>query len=315
VINDGDEDIKPNAKKTVLTLAQIEKLNSIDFHWGAQSVQRAKPKTFDEWYQLLSDYKEMHGDCSVSAAGAPQYASLAHWVRSMRKSYNSIKALEANPDCKSAKAKVKRNYTLTPENIIRLDALGFPWVASVTPPGTSFEHNFRQLVIYKERFGQEANPPHTKDKTDEHYSLQNWCNQMRYWIRNFEYNQRLPEDADESEKKFSGQITAEQIQKLRQISFNFGTGPVRDFETRMHDLIAYHGVYGNCDVPSTRIESNPYWSLGNWCSKVRRAHKLKKIHEANPHDERAYTTYKKQKINLTDEREKRLRDIGFIFEK
>ena len=91
--------------------------------------------------------------------------------------------------------------------------------------------------------------------------------------------------------------------------------PLKDFERRLNDLIAYRDVYGTCDVPSLRSESNPYQSLGNWCYNLRRAYKLKQEAEENPEDAERLLKLMKKQYSITDEKIKRLKDVGFEFDK
>jgi len=185
---DGNE----NSKSTIpgrrrLNQSQIEKLDSIGFNWDLQP--RTTPrKTFDEWFQLLIDFKNKYGHCDVrrlQSSDGSQYKPLAQWCREINKTYRAIKTNEENANDTAVATKPKSmrtSNTLNPNQINQLNEIGFVWKDATLSPQT-FEQNLGQLLEYKERFGH-ANPPHTRNKDDEFYYLGNWCGHMRTSIRN-----------------------------------------------------------------------------------------------------------------------------------
>jgi len=70
--------------------------------------------------------------------------------------------------------------------------------------------------------------------------------------------------------------------------------PVKSFDDRLNDLMAFKAKYGHCDV-SHRGEDP---SLGQWCTHLRGSKKKMQNHQ-------------KPKIQLSDEQIQRLNDAGF----
>ena len=123
-----------------------------------------------------------------------------------------------------------------------MDSLGFPWSKADIP----FHEYLNQLKEYKERYGH-ANPPKIRgpvqEEDDEFYALKKWCSNIKCYARNFEYNQSLPDDADEKDKKGTVGLTDEKIRQLEEVGFIWKK-QTKDFDRRLNDLIAYKDVYG-----------------------------------------------------------------------
>jgi hypothetical protein len=50
-------------------------------------------------------------------------------------------------------------------------------------------------------------------------------------------------------------------------------GKKRTFDERFKDLMAFKAEVGHCNVPTTRSSNNKHYSLGWWCSDMRRSYK------------------------------------------
>jgi hypothetical protein len=51
----------------------------------------------------------------------------------------------------------------------------------------------------------------------------------------------------------------------------------KTFDERFKDLMAFKAKFGHCNVPSTQSKNNKYYSLGQWCSDMRKAYKAIKM--------------------------------------
>ena len=171
----------------------------------------------------------------------------------------------------------------------------------------NFYYFDEELKKYKEKFGH-ASVPNPENKDDEYKSLGNWVHKIRCYRRNWEYNRKLPRNADPKDYKQVGPISHETIQKLDDIEFVWNHKPQSIcFDARFNELVAFKNIHGHVNVPTTS-----YSSLGRWCKGMRYAYRLKKAHESNPNDESLLTRMKKS-YNLNETKIKRLTDIGFDF--
>jgi len=274
-------------------------------------------KDFDHYYQKLVEWKQQHGHMDVSVCKYDAPPTLAVFCRHTREICKAMKVLEEKPDDEAAQtelanAKGKLKFEITPERIAQLDSLEFVW--SGTKDTKPFHEHLDQLRAYKERYGH-ANPPHVnyprdKDDNDEFYMVKRWCMNVKKWARNFEYNQNLPDDASEKDKRHIGDVTEENLRLLDEVGFPWRK-TTKDWDRRLNDLIAYKDVYGKTNVPMTK-KNNPYYSLGTWCGNMRRAYKLKKKYDDNPTEENKQIMKKAGK-SISDEKVQKLLDIGFDF--
>ena len=93
-------------------------------------------------------------------------------------------------------------------------------------------------------------------------------------------------------------LPQDRIDRLEEIGFQWGIKLT--FEKHYSELIAFKEDFGHCDVPQ-RCANNP--SLGAWCNNMRTAYK--KIQKKGMKSNR----------NLSQDRIKRLDDIGFQWER
>ncbi len=116
----------------------------------------------------------------------------------------------------------KRNATLPPEKIKRLDALGFVW----EPYENVWEVRFRELVAHKKKHGNFLVPRTWKSK------------QLATWVGVQRTNKR------------NATLSPEKIKRLDALGFVWD--PVEQFwEERFRELVAYKKRHGDCLVPST----------------------------------------------------------------
>eukprot|EP00557_Chaetoceros_sp_GSL56_P007306 CAMPEP_0176491316 /NCGR_PEP_ID=MMETSP0200_2-20121128/8365_1 /TAXON_ID=947934 /ORGANISM="Chaetoceros sp., Strain GSL56" /LENGTH=932 /DNA_ID=CAMNT_0017888733 /DNA_START=77 /DNA_END=2875 /DNA_ORIENTATION=- len=98
-------------KGKILTPERIQELEELGFEW---EVRKVKNKTFDERIRDLNGFKEKYGHCNVPRV-FEEDVSLGRWCHVMRCSYRQIKENQ------------KPMYKLQPEEIQRLEEMGFQW--------------------------------------------------------------------------------------------------------------------------------------------------------------------------------------------
>jgi Helicase associated domain. len=103
-------------KGKMLTAERIRELEELGFEW---EVRKVKNKSFGERIRDLAGFKEKYGHCNVPRV-FKEDVSLGRWCHVMRCSYRQIKENQ------------KPMYKLQPEEIQRLEDMGFRW--RVRPP-------------------------------------------------------------------------------------------------------------------------------------------------------------------------------------
>jgi len=173
----------------------------------------------------------------------------------------------------------KANYNLSQDKIERLEEIGFQW-QGVDYDG-AFEKRCLELIAFKEKFGH-CNVP---QRYAGNPSLGKWCQ-----------NVRTAHNKIQKGKKANYNLSRCRIERLEEIGFQWqGVDYDGAFEKRCLDLIVFKKDFGHCNVPG-KYSGNS--SLGQCCSDIRQAHK--KIQKRM-----------KTKLNLSQDRIKRLEDISF----
>ena len=89
-------------------------------------------------------------------------------------------------------------------------------------------------------------------------------------------------------------LSQDRIDKLESIGFQWRVAkPAVGWDARYQQLVAYRNQHGDCNVPQSYPPDKPF---GRWVMKQRCQHSLK---------------LRGEKSQLTDEREKKLNEIGF----
>jgi hypothetical protein len=192
-------------------------------------------------------YHKKHGHCHVT--GDEEYPNLGIWVRQQRQRYPSS-------SCKRA-----TRSPLRPDQVNRLDALGFIWL--VTDPfcdkfEKQWNNMFEQLKLYK----LEHDHCKIQFKYKENPSLGIWIQRQKKLFKN-------------------GTIRKDRKEKLQSIGFVWRTDPsdknkrtasdknssnVRQSWDAMFDrLVKYREVHGDCKVPYKYEDAK----LGKWVSNQR----------------------------------------------
>lgn len=144
-------------------------------------------------YNDLVEFKRKFGHCNVPARWKDKF--LASWVARQRQRY-----------------KGNRRYgtKLSPDNVAKLEALGFQWVAP--PRFPSWEDRYRELILFKNEHGHCDVPKRWK----ENQALGRWVLAQRKRYRGA--NRRSP-------------ISQDEINKLESIGFKWslvGGGRIED---------------------------------------------------------------------------------------
>ena len=199
-------------RKDKLSEGQISQLDALGFVWGALEYR------WQKGYDLLVDYKIEFGDCLVP--GDYQYYdyNLGNWVTGQRTRKNKILV----------------------HQVKRLDDLGFVWNISES----EWEKNFKDLVAYKEEFGDclvKRGPDHQTNK-------------LGTWVQ----NQRQSYGAKKLEK--------DQVSRLESLGFVWDTYEYQ-WNRGFAYLVAYKEEFGNCLVAGGSQYHD--YNLGQWVSMLR----------------------------------------------
>ena len=117
----GNWSIAQRAKKDSLTPNQLKRLNSLGFSWDPFAEQ------WEARFEALQKFKQREGHCRVAKKYQEGELNLGAWVMNQR----------------------SKKDTLTPEQIARLDRIGFSW----DPRAEDWETNFAALEKFKQRVG------------------------------------------------------------------------------------------------------------------------------------------------------------------
>jgi len=334
-------------EQTYLTDKRVEIISKLGFEWASLKDGRAP---WSVRMAQLKEYKEEHGNTMVPSDYPPN-PSLGRWVNSQRliywklmdgedverleKKLSSERIEELNEmgfvwkirgsekdwdkmfdelqqykeeygDCSVAKNtdpkydslrkwvhsvrglryRVKNNIRqcnmqLTEERIKRLTDLGYEWPKErLNMPRVGWDARFEELRQYKEEHGN-ARVPRYYDLIP---SLGTWCATQRSEYRKF------------IEGKKSTTLNEERIAALESLGFEFSiTGSRVSWDTRYEELCKFKEEFGDCSVP---IRFNANRKLGSWVTKQR--NEYRQLREG-------------KKTNMTDERLRKLEEIGFIW--
>ena len=200
-----------------LSYEKIERLEAIGFDWDQRK------SAWEEMFALLQKYKAINGDCNVLRN---ENLQLAGWVMQQRRSRKNI-----------VKRQKGRGF-LSPEQIVRLEVLGFDW----DPLKSAWEEKFTLLQEYKAENGN-CNVP------------QEWPDNpiLGKWVISQRINRR------------KDKLTPAQIQRLENIGFDWDPAKTV-WEKRFGELHVYRTEHGHCDVPIGWEENR---QLAQWVSQQR----------------------------------------------
>ena len=278
-----------------LSVSRRARLNEEGFDWDAHDA------TWQIMLVELKRYKERFGDCNVPQRWADN-PQLANWVNNHRKFW--------------------REGTLTADNKLQLDELGFEW----EPRGSAWEAMFAALKRYKERYGDCNVPRRWKEDPSlatwvgGHRSRQrqlsaehracldelgfDWVPYGSGWEAMFAELSRYKERFGECnvlrkdnpqlcawvlrQRRRQRQLSAGQRARLDQLGFEWAPRSSA-WETTFAELKRYKERFGDCNVPAKWAESP---KLGAWVHFQRAQRRTGKLSAA---------------------RETRLNELGFIW--
>jgi len=207
---------KQRKNKENLTNDQLSKLNSLGFDWDPNKTR------WESGFEHFKEYVDREGDVNVpyQFKSADEYP-LDRWIRYQR----------------------RKNVDQTPEQISRLNALGFDW----DPLKTQWEKGFTHLVRFFEK------EKHTKVPDTlviDEYSLGQWVGSQR-------------------QKK--DKLTSDQLSRLDAIGFNWDP-LTNQWEEGFKHLEKFVENEGHANVHQ-RIKIDDKFSLGKWVSTQRKNRK------------------------------------------
>ena len=216
-------------------------------------VPRQKKKTFEERLAELAAFKAKYGHYNVPSPNSrsSEYKSLRMWINNIRSSYKKMQ-----------EGKTSRGL-LSQDQIRRLEALGFSLNRNTN---STFEKWLVQLAAFKAKYGNCKAP---KTPSSQYYSLGHWCSEMRS-------NYKMIQEGKTPHRPLS----QDQIRKLEALGFEWRKKTIKTFEERLAELAAFKAKHGNCNVSRTS-STMKYYSLGDWCSEMRKSYKKTRLHALN----------------------------------
>ena len=282
-----------NVKKSVISTEVYNNSQSGDAN------KNARHKIWQLRYNELKEYNEIHGNCEVPQKYNANPA-LGKWVSQQRVMYK--KAM------KNGERKIptdSKKYQM----IQALDEIGFIWDASKE----KWSKRYNELKEYKNRHGHTLVPSSYKQNP----ALGKWVATQR---RQYSLLQKEMDDNSLSNKKnvctIKNPLTPERIEALNKIDFSWemnSYGAISSYRWTKYfnQLCKYkEDNNGDTDVP-LYYDANP--KLGIWVHNQRYNYKAYMLNKVSYHDE--ICPKMKKKMLLDEKRIKKLKQIGFMFEK
>mmetsp|Transcript_21126 Transcript_21126/g.38756 ORF Transcript_21126/g.38756 Transcript_21126/m.38756 type:complete len:677 (+) Transcript_21126:72-2102(+) len=114
---------------TYLSMERVERLESIGFEWAFQPL---RPKrTWDEWLELLVQYKETHGKWPVRRE---KWEKIGDWIHEQRRRYT------------------QKNKNFMANRAPKLEEIGFPLVLRKASQNVRWEDQVQMLVEFRKCF-------------------------------------------------------------------------------------------------------------------------------------------------------------------
>jgi hypothetical protein len=215
-----------------LSYDQMKRLEGLGFEW-------VKDTNFDVKFAELTAFKVKFGRCNPSSAPTSEYTLLGQWCGQVRHYYKQIR--EGNEFRRS----------LFPDQIAKLDGLGFDWEINVN----KFEGRLAELAAFKAKYGH-CNPCR---RSSEHRVLGSWYNNIR------NYYKRIQEG-----KIHCGTLFLGHVERLEELDCEWNLNNSDTFKHKFEELVAYKKMHGHCNPSSsTASSSNTHPSVDEWCSNLR----------------------------------------------
>ena len=271
----------------IITPERIDQLNSINFMWKTQTPEERFNEKFNELIKFLEDSK---GEYPTKKTNAKLY----NWVSSQRAIYNRGKKQE-DGSIKFA------GYTLTKDQIDRLNSINFIWKVQIQTPKERFNERFNELIKYLEKSKGEYP---TKEKNNK---LAQWVNTQRMIYNHGERQEdgsiTFTSYKSDGSIRYDGYIlTKEQIDQLNSINFIWkAQTPEEIFDERFNELKDYLEKKG--EYPTKKFNEK----LTVWVDRLRRIY--------GNGEQQKDGSIRLDGYVLTQEQIERLKSIGFIFVK
>jgi Helicase associated domain len=173
--------------------------------------------------------------------------------------------------------------SLTNERVKVLSSVGFVWDVVQADNDARWRKRYEELVEYKNIHGH-CNVPQSTD-------LGKWVKMQR---ENKHESDLKREGKTPHRKKPKPCLSEDRIAKLEAIGFQWRVAkPAVGWDRRYQQLLEYKEKHGDCNVPQSYLPDKPF---GRWVMKQRCQQSLK---------------LRGEKSQLTEEREKKLTDLGF----
>jgi hypothetical protein len=193
-------------------------------------------RTWDEFYEALTAYKEKHGDCDVPQRYTED-RKMGAWVGNQRRYLEKLSSGQRK----------------------RLDDLGFDWRTRQERLEFDWNERFKRLKEYRQIYGDCKVPQSSVD--DE---LTPWAEELGSWV-----------SAQRTIYK-KGKLSSDRTSKLESLQFEWGLAPSpKDRDTTKWDekwlqqyrkLLNFHDGHGHCIVKGFY---NRGQSLGKWVGNQR----------------------------------------------
>lgn len=197
-----------------------------------EQLQRSLHNTWEQYFFAAKAYFEAHGNLQVPQNYKTENGlSLGDWIVTQRAARNGR----------------KRNVTLTPQQIERLDGIGMVWENRME---ASWNRKYAAARQYYAERGNLMVP--TRYRTAEGIPLGPWINQLRQWKANGEKQNVL---------------TAERVAMLNEIGMVWNAVSQR-WEENYLCALKYYQQNGNLRVPASYKTADGV-ALGEWIRKLR----------------------------------------------
>ena len=194
-------------RRGLLTEERIQKLGSLHFDWNPPRVNQVQLARWEQQFSECALLTRQQGHGRIPS-DLPENPALGQWAAAQRSH--------------------RRRGKLSPDRLMRLEALGFDW----DPPDPRWDARFAALLRFKDVFGH----CHVSSSFEDDPSLGTWVSTQRADYR-------------------SGLLAPERIQRLEALGFAWRPARRsrfsydRQWEQRFRQLQEFKGRFGHCFVP------------------------------------------------------------------
>ncbi|GFH56185.1 hypothetical protein CTEN210_12661 [Chaetoceros tenuissimus] len=235
--------------------------------------------TFDDRFEDLQNYKKQHGHLNVTSL---EDSVLYSWICKIKVSYHEMKS---NPTAKPTYS-ARSMFSLNEEKIERLKEIGFDFGKDGIDETrkeemSSFQKNIAKLKEFRKVHGHCNISKNHSDQT------------LYCWTQRMGLSYRFIQDG----KKPPYNLQPDEIKQLTDLDFDFRKSKKKSWDIWFMQLEEYKRRHGHVNVKNTK-EDNPLYM---WCYRMNYAYNERK------------RNIKPRHSSLSQEREQKLKDIGFKF--